>query len=237
EQLKRPKLAPFFEARYLLTQKLLEENRTNQFLELASGFCPRGMLLTENMDTTYVEIDFPSVIEQKTRIIEELVNLRKIHHRPNLRLLPGNVLDPDVIDVAATFFQQEPITIINEGLMRYQWFDHKALLGKNNLRLLRRFGGTWITPDVTLPEQNSIRKAVIQQTMELTGIDVSENAFPDAAHAKSFFETLGFEVEQRSFMEMADQLTSPKRLGMSQSDVEQMISWRVAFVMKDSKSA
>jgi hypothetical protein len=139
--------------------------------------------------------------------------------------------------MAATFFQQEPITIINEGLMRYQWFNHKALLGKNNLRLLRRFGGTWITPDVTLPEQNSIRKAVIQQTMELTGIDVSENAFPDAAHAKSFFETLGFEVEQRSFMEMADQLTSPKRLGMSQSDVEQMISWRVAFVMKDSKSA
>lgn len=237
EQLKRPKLAPFFEARYLLTQKLLEENRTNQFLELASGFCPRGMLLTENMDTTYVEIDFPSVIEQKTRIIEELVNLRKIHHRPNLRLLPGNVLDPDVIDVAATFFQQEPITIINEGLMRYQWFDHKALLGKNNLRLLRRFGGTWITPDVTLPEQNSIRKAVIQQTMELTGIDVSENAFPDAAHARSFFETLGFEVEQRSFMEVVDHLTSPKRLGMGKSDVEQMISWRVAFVMKDSKSA
>ena len=237
EQLKRPKLAPFFEARYLLTQKLLEENRTNQFLELASGFCPRGMLLTENMDTTYVEIDFPSVIEQKTRIIEELVNLRKIHHRPNFRLLPGNVLDPDVIDVAATFFQQEPITIINEGLMRYQWFNHKALLGKNNLRLLRRFGGTWITPDVTLPEQNSIRKAVIQQTMELTGIDVSENAFPDAAHAKSFFETLGFEVEQRSFMEVVDQLTSPKRLGMGKSDVEQMISWRVAFVMKDSKSA
>ncbi len=142
-----------------------------------------------------------------------------------------------MIDVAATFFQQEPITIINEGLMRYQWFDNKALLGKNNLRLLRRFGGTWITPDVTLPEQNSIRKAVIQQTMELTGIDVSENAFPDAAHAKSFFETLGFEVEQRSFMEVVDQLTSPKRLGMSESDVEQMISWRVAFVMKNRKSA
>ncbi|MCL5125871.1 MAG: class I SAM-dependent methyltransferase [Deltaproteobacteria bacterium] len=236
EQLKRPKLTPFFEARYLLTQKLLRENRTNQFLELASGLCPRGILLTENAHITYVEIDFPSTIEQKTKIIEELVSLRKIDRRPNLRLLAGNVLDPDIIDLAANFFQQAPITIINEGLMRYQWFDNKALVGKNNLRLLRRFGGTWITPDITLPEQNTIRKAVIRQTMELTGIDVSENAFPDAAHAKSFFETLGFEVEQRSFMEVVDQLTSPKKLGMTDSDVEQMISWRVAFVMKNRES-
>ena len=73
--------------------------------------------------------------------------------------------------------------------------------------------------------------------MELTGIDVSENAFPDAAHARSFFETLGFEVEQRSFMEVVDQLASPKKLGMTDSDVEQMISWRVAFVMRNRKSA
>ena len=176
------------------------------------------------------------MIEQKTKIIEELVSLRNIHRRTNLHLLPGNVLDPNVIDVAAAFFQQAPITIINEGLMRYQWFDNKALVGKNNLRLLRRFGGTWITPDITLPEQNTIRKAVIRQTMELTGIDVSENAFPDA-DARSFFETLGFEVEQRSFMEVVDQLASPKKLGMTDSDVEQMISWRVAFVMRNRKSA
>ena len=113
----------------------------------------------------------------------------------------------------------------------------KPLWARNNLRLLRRFGGTWITPDITLPEQNTIRKAVIRQTMELTGIDVSENTFPDAAHARSFFETLGFEVEQRSFMEVVDQLASPKKLGMTDSDVEQMISWRVAFVMRNRKSA
>ena len=67
EQLKRPKLTPFFEARYLLTQKLLQENLTNQFLELASGLCPRGILLTENADITYVEIDFPSTIEAKNK--------------------------------------------------------------------------------------------------------------------------------------------------------------------------
>ena len=75
EQLKRPKLTPFFEARYLLTQKLLRENRTNQFLELASGLCPRGIFLTENAHITYVEIDFPSMIEQKTKIIEETCEL------------------------------------------------------------------------------------------------------------------------------------------------------------------
>jgi O-methyltransferase involved in polyketide biosynthesis len=237
EQLKRPKLTPFFEARYLLTEKLLQENRTNQYLELASGLSPRGIILTEDVDTTYIEIDFPNTIDQKTKIIEELVSLRKIQGRPNLRLLAGNVLDPSLIDVVTTFLHQGPITIINEGLMRYQWFDNKAIVGKNNLRLLRRFGGTWITPDVTLPEQNSIRRAVIRHTLELTGIDVSENAFPDAEHAKSFFETLGFNVEQRSFMEVADQLTSPKKLGMSQSDVEKMISWRVAFVMRKSNIA
>ncbi|MHB8204668.1 MAG: class I SAM-dependent methyltransferase [Desulfomonilaceae bacterium] len=236
EQMSRPRLTPFFEARYLLTQKLLQEHRTNNVLELASGLCPRGILLTDNSDTTYIEVDFPSMVEQKTRIIEELAIQRKIHHRPNLRLLSGDVLDPEVIDEAATFFQQEPIIIINEGLMRYQWFDKKALLAMNNLRLLKRFGGFWITPDITLPEESFKRDDVIRQTMELTGIDVRENAFPDAAHAKSFFETLGFEVEQRSFMEVMDQLTSPKKLGMSVSEVEKMISWRIAFVMKDHES-
>jgi len=233
EQLVRPKLAPFIEARYLLIQKLLQENWTNQIIELASGLCPRGILLTENEDINYVEIDFPLVIEQKRMIIEELVDQGKINHRTKLRLVAGDLLDPDVIDAAATIFQHGPITIINEGLMRYQWFDKKAVLSRNNFRLLKRFGGTWITPDITLQEERFIREDEIRQTMELTGIDVSENAFSDVAHAKSFFETLGFHVEQRSFMEVLDQLTSPKRLHMSDTEVEKMISWRVAFVMKN----
>ncbi|MGC8604765.1 MAG: class I SAM-dependent methyltransferase [Desulfomonilaceae bacterium] len=237
EQLSRPRLTPFFEARYLLTQKLLQENWTNNILELASGLCPRGIILTENSDTTYVEIDFPSMIEEKKRIIEELEFQRKIQQRPNLHLLSGDVLDPEVIDEVAAFLQQGPVTIINEGLMRYQWFDKKAILARNSLRLLKRYGGFWITPDVTLPEESFKRDDVIRQTMELTGIDVRENAFPDAAHAKSFFETLGFDVEQRSFMEVVDQLTSPKKLGISGSEVKKMVSWRIAFVMKKRRLA
>ncbi len=235
--MKRPKLTPFFEARYLLTEKLFQENRTNQVLELASGLCPRGILLTGNQDTTYVEIDFPSVIEQKTRIIEDLVFQRRIDHRPNLHLVAGDLLDSDVIDAATMFFEPGPITVINEGLMRYQWFDKKALLSKNVLRLLKKFGGVWITPDITLPDESFKREDVIRQTIELTGIDVRENAFPDTMHARSFFETLGFEVEQRSFNEVVDELTSPKKLGLSESELEKMISWRVAFVMKPNKSS
>jgi hypothetical protein len=118
--------------------------------------------MTENENINYVEIDFPRVIEQKRMIIEELVNQRKINNRKNLRLVAGDLLDPDVIDTAATIFQHEPITIVNEGLMRYQWFDKKAVLSRNNLRLLKKFSGTWITPDITLPEERFQREDVIR---------------------------------------------------------------------------
>jgi len=232
EKIKRPQLTPFFEARYLLTDKLCHENQTSQYLELAAGFSQRGILFTKDPSVTYIEIDLPTVMADKVQIIHRLINCFKMASGQNLHLLGSDLLRPVAYIAARQHFVAKSVTVLNEGLLRYMSFDNKAIIAEQVHQLLSRFGGVWITPDITLPKELEGREEQAKASTEMTGIDTSLNAFHDVDHAVWFFKKMGFEVEVRSFREVFGQLVSPGRLGISQEEVEKTVGWRVAFVMR-----
>lgn len=229
-----PEIAPIFEARFKLVNRLLKEQNAKQILEIAAGFSPRSLEMARDPSVEYAEIDLPGVMREKRWVIEELVKQSKIPRYPNVHLNTGNALIMQDLLSAVKPFRKEPIAVVNEGLLRYLTFEEKTMVAKNVHELLHLFGGTWITPDLSLrpegtfglPEDQNARIECI------TGIDVANNYFKSEDVARTFFEHLGFSVERHSFMEVADDLVSPQRLHLSKEQVEKEIGRLAVFVMK-----
>lgn len=234
ETIRSSRLAPQLEARFKLINNLLQGNKTDQILEIAAGLSPRGLSMTEDHSLKYVEVDLPEMARNKRQIVER-VSFRTNLERPNLYIEAGDALDLDSLLSAAEHFEKRPISIVNEGLMRYLNFEQKAAVARNVHALLEKFGGAWITPDITLKrvidheqESEDNRKKV----MVLSGIDIENNSFNNEKEAKLFFENLGFKIERHGFSEASPQLTSPRKLGLTPGEVQKLLQDPVVFVMR-----
>jgi O-methyltransferase involved in polyketide biosynthesis len=226
------KLAPEIEARYKLIDRLIEQNGTTQILELASGYSARGIIFTESKDVKYVEIDLQEVAEQKKKIIEDL----GIKHN-NLHIESGNALNKLDFDKCQNIFDKnKKVTIINEGLLRYLDFDEKKKVAKNIYNLLSIYGGVWITCDVTP------KKFIINQDKNLPNFNknlinvVSRNnnnwRFENKEHIKTFFKEVGLKVlEFHDYSEVKDELTSPNKLRLKDSEIDPLLESAIVAVM------
>lgn len=212
------------EARYKLVNRILEEQKLNQVFEIASGLSPRGLSMAEaNPDLIYVELDLPGMVNEKRRILSKIEAKLSIHI-PNLKIESGDALDYELLFAATKYFRQEKIVVINEGLLRYLNFDQKAKVSQNVHKLLKHFGGVWITPDITLRKVILSEKADERQRIkDLTGMDIFANSFRNVEHAKEFFAQQGFEVELHSYSEVENELVSPTKLGLSKKEVTEII--------------
>ncbi len=234
ETIRSSRLAPQPEARFKLINNLLQGNKTDQILEIAAGLSPRGLSMTEDHSLKYVEVDLPEMARNKRQIVERISSRANLE-RPNLYIEDGDALDLDSLLSAAEHFEKRPISIVNEGLMRYLNFEQKAAVARNVHALLEKFGGAWITPDITLKrvidheqESEDNRKKV----MVLSGIDIENNSFNNEKEAKLFFENLGFKIERHGFSEASPQLTSPRKLGLTPGEVQKLLQDPVVFVMR-----
>lgn len=241
ESVRKSKIAPQIEARYKLIDRLVRENNTNQILELAAGLVGRGLAMTEeNPSLEYVEVDLPVMAGNKRTLIQNLISEGKAKLQDNLHVENGDALNRDSLFAAARYFKNEPITVIHEGLLRYLNFDEKRIVANNIHALLEKFGGTWITSDITLKrvlrsEQGEEREDNRKKVLLMSGIDVSANSFENENEARKFFEELGFSVERHGFMEVIDELVSPAKIDLSREGVEDLLKDPVVFVMKLQK--
>jgi O-methyltransferase involved in polyketide biosynthesis len=216
------------EARYKLVNLLIAEQDTLQILELASGFSPRGLSMTQAPAADYVEIDLPGIISQKRQIFAIIKQIPP----QNLHLESGSALDRNDILRAVRYFNRgKKIIVINEGLLRYLSFDEKKAVAANVATLLKKFGGVWITPDVTVSVFTR-RESIVEKTKYLTGVDVSKNTFENMEEAKAFFENLGFSVEVHKFSEVKESLVSPAKFGLSENNLDDVLRDGHAFVMR-----
>ncbi len=230
----RDHLAPQLEARYKLVDNLILEVGNSQVVELASGVATHGINLSRSDPSlSYVEVDLPDVVKEKRAIIEEV----GVAVPANLTIVEGDALsEDDVRKAIAGFDAAKPLTVVNEGLMRYLTFDEKTVLAQTVHKLLSEYGGVWVNPDISLRQalarEDAVASGHTQGLKQTTGIDIDKNVFEDEQHAKEFFEALGFAVERHSFLEVTDQLVSPERLGMSAEEVQKLNEPCVAFVMR-----
>ncbi|HPT30069.1 MAG TPA: class I SAM-dependent methyltransferase [bacterium] len=235
--LKRPELAPQFEARHKLIDKLILQTGFDQVLELAAGFSSRGLSMSKDNNFNYVEVDLPSVISEKEQIIKEIAEDHNFPIPNNLHFAPANVLNFAELEEATSHFDKtKPLAIINEGLLRYLTLEEKAQVGKNIHRLLEKYGGAWITSDISLrkifSQENTIMAGYVEKISELTGKDIVGNRFETEREAQDFFENLGYSIERHSFMEVLGDLVSPNNLKLSETQVESVLEDAVVFVMR-----
>jgi len=222
------------EARYKLINRILEEQKSDQIFEIAAGLSPRGLAMTQdNPNLIFVELDLPEMINEKRKILSQIVAKFNIH-TSNLSLESGDALNYDSLLAATKHFRQDDITVVNEGLLRYLNFEQKAQVSQNVRKLLKIFGGVWITPDITLDKviQSDTKGAEYQRIKELSGMDIHANTFRDVSHAKEFFTQQGFQVESRCYAEIEDELVSPTKLGIPKEEVHETIKDSPVFIMR-----
>lgn len=130
--------APVMEARYKATNRLLTQFGCRQILELASGLLPRGMVMSENPEITFVESDLPLMIGQKRALVDRLMVTR-----PNLHFAAIDVTaNPSQFPLNADYLRSsEPIAIACEGLLQYLTLPEKQQVFANVRQMLQQYGG------------------------------------------------------------------------------------------------
>lgn len=229
-------LAPEIEARYKLTNKLLDEYGIKQVLELAAGYSSRGLIYSKK-GYNYIEMDLENVSKNKINLLNSIE--QDIPN--NLKITSGNVLRKSDFDRCEDYFKKdEPITVINEGLLRYLTFDEKRQVAQNIYDLLLKFDGIWITCDVTPKKfMDSQDKALLNFNANLATITSRNdlnNRFEDINHVKEFFGEIGFEVvEIHKFNEVKCELYSANKLNIINDKIEKTLEDAIVVVMKIKK--
>lgn len=226
-------LAPEIEARYKLTNKLLDKYNIKQVLELAAGYSSRGLIYSKK-GYNYIELDLDNVSKNKKEILNSIEeNIPK-----TLKLISGNALRKENYENLENHFKQnEPIAIISEGLLRYLSFDEKKIVAQNIYDLLFKYGGIWITCDVTpkkfIDSQDKALPDFNKKLIKITSRNNINDRFEDVNHIKYFFGKIGFElVEFYKFNEMKDELYSVNKLNIFDDKIEKTLEDAIVVVMK-----
>lgn len=234
EELKFVDLAPNFEARHKLINKLLAKEKNSQILDIAAGLSPHGLELSRNEKINYVEVDLPTITKQKRQIVKIILKRDALPNRPNLHLEIGDATKITDLNKAVRYFKKKKsLTVITEGLLYYLDTSEKIQVANNIKKLLKKFGGVWITPDINY--RRKMKSNFVANTIRvsaITGINLEKNKFKNIQEAKDLFDKLGFSIKVHNFMEVANKLVSPKKLKMSDAKVKEIIGPRVVFVMK-----
>lgn len=226
-------LAPEIEARYKLTNKLLDNSGIKQVLEIAAGYSSRGLIYSQKR-YNYVEMDLENVSQNKRSIIQAIEK----NIPESLNIVSGNALRCDDYVKCNEYFEKDkPVAVINEGLLRYLTFDEKRIVAENIYSFLKEHDGVWITCDV-MPKKfvQTQEKALPKFNINLNKMTSRNNLndrFENIEHIKDFFGKIGFEViEIHKFSEMIKDLYSVKHYGIINTDIEQSLEAAIVAVMK-----
>ena len=193
-----------FENRYRSIDKLLKKIASENILELSSGFSGRGLNLCRTENIHFIDTDLPDIILQKQQVIEMLNGANSNRLVGKLDLLPLNALDEKEFSSICGRFNNNPVTIINEGLLVYLNTGEKVKICSIIRKVLEQHKGYWITGDVYIKKNASVKNSYIgekaTQFRKEQGID--ENRFDSFAQAEEFFNANGFHILHRAALDI-----------------------------------
>jgi O-methyltransferase involved in polyketide biosynthesis len=127
---------------------------------------------------------------------------------------------------AAAFKHDKPLAIITEGLFPYLTRDEREVLAGNIHELLEKYPGLWITSDVHTKQILNVRaqfdenaKKRLTRISSSTETALESNFFEDVNDMKQFFEKAGFKMEEYSYVNIFDDLSSVKILNLAQEEI------------------
>lgn len=225
-------LAPEIEARYKLINNLLNKYPIKQVIELASGYSSRGLNYSKKQ-YNYIEMDLADIIDNKNKILKSII--KEIPN--NLHIITGNALRKSDFDKCEEYLNQsEQLAIINEGLLRYLTFDEKRIVAENIHHLLSKYGGVWITSDLTpkkfIKSQNSALQNFNKDVSTITSRNNLNDRFEDINHIRKYFCEIGFEIlEVHQFSEVRNELYSINQLNIIDDKIDQSLKDAIVVVM------
>jgi hypothetical protein len=105
--------------------------------------------------------------------------------------------------------------------------------------ILQTFGGVWITPDLStkvgaekIGQDSSASQQTAEKFASLIGRTVTENLFIDLDHAKQFVQEQGFQIEEKSALEVLDQLECLSVLGIERDIAQKLLTTIPVFVLR-----
>ncbi len=224
--------APVIESRYKLANQLIDKLHISQILELAAGYSSRGLIYSQK-NYKYVEMDLENVVNNKKQIIDEL-----FEPNGNLHIINGNALNiDDYIKCEEFFDKNKELIIINEGLLRYLTFDEKRIVGQNVFKMLKEYGGAWVTCDVTpkkfIKKQNEQNPTLNANISTVTSRNSLNDRFENEEHIRAFFGEIGFSsIEIHKFIEVKDELKSFEILGMDKDSCDELLESALVAILK-----
>ena len=225
-------MAPEIEARYKLTNKILDELEIKQVLELAAGYSSRGLIYSKK-GYSYVEIDLEHVSKNKVRLLNDIDSINN-----NLHIVSGNALNyDDFIKCEQYFNPDKQLAAINEGLLRYLTFEEKKSVATNIYNYLKKYGGVWITCDVTpkkfIQKQNNQNPTLNNNLNHVTSRNNLNDRFENEEHIRKFFGEIGFKnIEIHKFIEVKDELKSFEMLNMDKNECDELLDSAIVAILK-----
>lgn len=225
-------LAPEIEARYKLTNKILDNLNIKQVIEIAAGYSSRGIIYAKK-GYEYIEIDLEEVAKNKVRLLKDITSIPN-----NLHITSGNALNYADLKKCTEFVDQnQEIAIINEGLLRYLTFEEKEVVAKNVYNLLKKYNGVWITCDVTpkkfIQKQNNFIPELNNNLNLVTSRNTLTDRFENIEHINKFMKAIGFNnIEIHKFIEVKDKLSSFDILKIDKNSADEVLDSAIVAVIR-----
>lgn len=225
-------LAPEIEARYKLTNKILDNLNIEQVIEVAAGYSSRGIIYAEK-GYEYIEMDLEEMAKNKTRLLEDIASIPN-----NLHITSGNALNYADFEKCGEYLNKnKEVAIINEGLLRYLTFEEKEIVAKNIYNVLKKYNGVWITCDVTpkkfIQNQNDFMPDFNNNLNLVTSRNNLIDRFENIEHINKFMKDIGFKsVEIHKFIEVKDELSSFDILGIDKNSADEVLDSAIVAVIK-----
>jgi O-methyltransferase involved in polyketide biosynthesis len=185
-----------FENRYYSINDLVSEVASPSVLELSSGYNYRGLeFAISSPDIHYIDTDLPEIINCKKEIASSFGNTF-LKGKLNYQAL--NALDEKHFQSVVDMFDQQPITIVTEGLLVYLSEEEKKKLCKTIRKQLVKNGGYWVTSDIYLnhnPGQVGSDKDKKWDKF-FNKQQVNQQMFASIEEAEEFFFNNGFLVDK-----------------------------------------
>jgi O-methyltransferase involved in polyketide biosynthesis len=135
--------------RHAIIDTLLARSNCRQFIEIASGFSPRGCMVSADKSKRYFEVDLPEVIALKRKQLQGSEAGRAVLSRPNFKLLEGDITGLDF----SSHFAEEPTFVISEGIMMYFKRDAQMSIWRNIAQFLQSHGGEYVFDYIALDDE------------------------------------------------------------------------------------
>jgi len=216
------------EARYKAINSLIATLGSTQIIELASGLLPRGMLLSEHPNITFVESDLSVMINLKHRLVRQLIG-----ERPNLYFKAIDATSkPSQFPIHVDYLRKnETVTIVCEGLLMYLTFPEMEQVSANIRDMLRNYGGAWITSDIDtkekwdrMQETNPETQKMLRTISDTTNRPIIDNSFNNLEQARQFFVAQGFCIKEYNIIEIMGELTCLKQLGVDSDEANRLLA-------------